>query len=323
MADTDARSRPRRGSDDEPGSDPSGESEPAGGGGGVQTPAPRPFEPEVPAEHAARPEGLLLRLAPWLAIAGAAVSIAAPILALPVVLLVVFTAVAGPPSRRKLVALLGGALALGGLGRFLVVYAMPSIVGMGTHATGERAASVLREIVWAERKALELGLVDRDRDGAAEALLLGDLTGHARVPRVDAPLLRPELYVPMKAAGDDAESSVFQVGGYAFVVYLPGASEPAVRLERAGVDAARARRSFVAYAWPAERPGGFEAAKRERVFMVDQDETVCEAQNELGYLGLDRVPSWDAALAEPSWDAGRCAGKGRDGLSWRRWKRRR
>lgn len=279
-------------------------------------------EPRVPPE-AVRVEGAAQRLSPWLALASAAASIAAPIVALPAVLLVVFTAVAGPPARRKLVALAGGALALVGLGRFLVVYAMPSIVGMGTHATGERAASVLREIVWAERKAIELGLVDRDGDGVAEALLLGDLTGHARVPRVDAPLLRPELYVPMRSAGDDRESSVFQVGGYAFVVYLPGAREPAVSLEREGVDGKRARGAFVAYAWPAERPGGFDAAKRERVFMVDQDETVCEAPNDAGYLGLERVPAWDAALAEPAWDAARCAGKGRDGSPWKRWKRRR
>lgn len=212
------------------------------------------------------------------------------------------------------------------LGLFVVRWGLPSIVAQGTHAAGERAVSVLREIGWAERIAVEQGAFDRDGDGRGELAPLAELTGHARVPRVygtgldggRAPVLRPETYQPVGGGGGDPR--YFRVGGYLFALYLAKKGGGAALVEGDEPDPKVHR--FVAYAWPDARDGGVEAAKKERVFFLDEQETICQAENVAGWVGPERAPPFDAALAEPKLDAERC-GPGKDGTAWRAWKKKR
>ncbi len=260
---------------------------------------------------------------PWWLVASLALSglsVVVPHVSLPALGGSVFAALLAERGRVAL-GLPSVLLALVGVGRFMAGWAFPSIVAMGTHAAGERAMSVLREVAWAERVSLEARAVDRDADGRPEFLPLAELTHHALAPRTPVPSLRPENYQPLREA-PGIEPGVFQVGGFAVMVYLPRAGGGGATIEKDGVDPAGARHRFVAYAWPAERPGGVEAAKKERVFFVDEAETLCEAPNVNGYLGRERHPEFDAALSEPSFDGPRC-GAGRDGAPWKRWKRRR
>ncbi|MEW5855724.1 MAG: hypothetical protein AB2A00_43515 [Myxococcota bacterium] len=243
----------------------------------------------------------------------AAVSLVLPLLAFPAVVAVMLVAIQQQGRARALVGVLGGAMALVATVRFTVEYAVPGIVGGGQRAGEEKAVSRLREILWAQDKARELKLVDRNGDGVAEAALASQLTGAQPLPNgtpMEVPLLRPDQFRPV-APG----SPVLQSESYLYVVYLPDAADRGTTEEKQ-VDATRAAKRFVAYAWPA----GYGKGGR-RVFFMDQDERICESVGPPEYQGVERMPPAHAALQGPALSATPC-GTGSDGATWTPWKKK-
>lgn len=212
-----------------------------------------------------------------------------PVVALPALFATMMAALLLEKRARLLGGLLGGLLATFGFVRFVVDWVAPNIVAAGRHSAEEKAVSRLREILWAQERALQLGLV-RDDLGQPRAATLDELTS---VPAPGgAPLLRPDLFVP---AGDD----VRKVEGYLFEAHpapTPGT-----------------RRRWIAYAWPAEGRGG-----GRRAFFIDSDDRICETPNDDGYVAA-QAPTPTAALQAPRFDAPAC-GKASDGAVWTAWK---
>lgn len=221
-----------------------------------------------------------------------------PVLALPAVAAVLLVTIATSGRPRLVAGLVGGLLATVGFVRFVVEFAAPNVIAAGQRSAEEKAVSRLREILWAQERARELGLVDRDRDGVGEFLTLAELTGRdaSRLARpLDAPLLKRGLYVPSEAA-----PGPFRVEAYLFVVH-PGAT------------ADDAERRWVGYAWPAE-----PAHAGRRAFFVDERETICETVGVHAYSGSRTIPAPAAASRE----GGPGCGDGSDGFEWRPWRGR-
>lgn len=214
-----------------------------------------------------------------------------PVLSLPALFVTALAALLLEGRARWLGGILGGLLACTGFVRFVVDWVAPNIVAAGRHSAEEKAVSRLREIQWAQGKALELGLV-KDEHGVTRAATLDEL---ATVPAPGGyPLLRADLFVAVR---DDVRS----VEGYLFEVHpAPGA----------GFD-----RSWVAYAWPAA-----EVGRGQRVFFIDAHDRICEARGS-SYVGT-HAPAAASALQAANFDAPAC-GTGTDALLWTPWKGKR
>jgi hypothetical protein len=244
-----------------------------------------------------------------LALALAAGSLLWPPLAV-AALLVLGPAAAELRGRAAVVfAVAGGLVVLAAVGRFVVRAAVPSLVGMGRHATSERAVSQLREILWAEDRALE----ERGRKGLPlRYAFLDELVADAGA---GAPGVTPPLSARVLQPVDDADPhpTTFRAGGYLMRVYLPARGGGGVAHGEDALDPALDARAWVAFAWP-ER-----AERGDRVVFIAEDETICESDVPDAYVGLDHAPPPEAALQGPSLDAPRC-GRGQDGAIWRAWK---
>lgn len=203
----------------------------------------------------------------------------------------------------------GGLVALVAVGRFVVGTAVPSLVGMGRHTTGERAVSELREVLWAEDRTLEqrqakglplrYGFLHELVDGAGEAP--GGLT----------PPLESRRLAPVENA--DARPQTFRAAGYLVRLFLPKKGGGGVARGEADVDPELAGRAWVAYAWP-ERP-----ESGDKAYFIAEDETICVTEGRAPYVGLDRAPEPTAALGGDRLDAARC-GRGHDGGTWKPWR---
>lgn len=248
------------------------------------------------------------------ALALAAGSLLLPPLVLLAIIAYVFALLFVEGRARLQVALVAAPLLAVGLFRFVVGWMMPNLVSAGQRAAEERAVSRLREVLWAERRVLELGYVDSNQDGVAEFALLSELlAGDARPgARPEAAVLKPDMYRPI--AG---HAGIYQADGYLLALYLPSADGRGARAAGPGaalVDvsgAAGATRRFVAYAWPAALD-----QNGRRVFAIDQDDHVCETENPQGYAGPSHAPDGNAAPR----DLASC-GMGGDGHVWRRWRK--
>lgn len=221
-----------------------------------------------------------------------------------------------PPARKSMLpALLGGLLLIGLVVFWIMRSMVPNIVGAGRRTSEEGAVSRLRELLWAEDQVRAANMIDRDGDGRGEYAFLGDLMGQgdARLPN---PPLQPGRFRPVSPG-------VYRGEGYGFVVYLPAVGGGAT-LEggTAMIDPARARDRWIAYAYPLEGPGA-----GRRLFIIDQDERICEAvledRNQAAPPG---IPAWFAAFppgtpaASRPFDAISDCGPGADGRSWRPWR---
>lgn len=217
-----------------------------------------------------------------------AVSAVFPVLSLAALFVTALSALILEGRTRLLGGLLGGLLACTGFVRFVVDWVAPNIVAAGRHSAEEKAVSRLREIQWAQNKALQLGLLE-NAGGLPKAATLDEL---ATLPAPGgAPLLRGDLFVPVRAQVRGAE-------GYLFEVH----PAPAPGLAR----------SWVAYAWPAAETG-----RGQRVFFIDAHDRICETAAS-AYVGL-QAPTATSALQANDFDAPAC-GTGTDGLNWMPWK---
>ncbi len=196
-----------------------------------------------------------------------------PVLGLPAAFFS-FIGVLGLPPKSQGARLtrwlvLGAALAscIGAV-RFVVVDAMPGIVGGGRQAVEQRAVSRLREVLFAEDAVRRLGWIDPDGDGIGSAGFLSELCG--------GPPLRgqPAQPTPVLSCGELRSSSLgpaARSGAYLYVICLPSKNGGWSAQPSVAVDEEQAERRFVAYAWP-DAGTGFE-----RAFFIDQHETILSA----------------------------------------------
>ena len=201
---------------------------------------------------------------------GACIAVIWPPLALPVAFgcfvgIVRVSAEAPPRARRVwLVAIASGVAAIAVV-RFVVLEAMPGIVGGGRMAVEQRAVSRLRDVLFAEDAMRRAAWIDPDHDGVGSAAFLGELCGE--------PPLRgqPERQTPVLSCSELVATPLgpaAQAAGYLYTVCLPTAAGGWSAKVGDAVDEERAERAFRAYAWPA--PG----APFEHAFFIDEHENI-------------------------------------------------
>ncbi len=221
-------------------------------------------------------------------------------LALPAALFALLSALAAPeldpPSKKRYLAfhLVAGLIAIGAVARFLATEAVAGIVQGGTSATGGRAVSRLREILFVEDAARKLGSWDPDGDGIGSALFLAELTAQNGMRggiRLAPPLLERYPKAEMTSMGPALE-----IGGFWFAVCLPTRSGELSSDPSAQVDDERAERRYVAYAWPNGRAPGLE-----RAYFIDEHERILSAPARPGVrIGSEHAPRCDDALRSPT-----------------------
>jgi hypothetical protein len=152
-----------------------------------------------------------------------------------------------------------------GLVRFLVVDAMPGIVGGGRSAVEQQAVSRLREVLFAEDAMRKAGWIDPDRDGIGSAASLEELCGG---PPLRGQAARP---TPVLHCGELVPSPLgpaARSGAYLYTVCLPTPEGSWSAASGTDVDEEAAERRFVAFAWP-ESPAPFDSA-----FAIDEHENI-------------------------------------------------
>jgi hypothetical protein len=107
--------------------------------------------------------------------------------------------------------------------------------------------------------------------------MLGELVG---------PILKSQQF-------HDEGTGVHRAEGYLYAVYMDASLK-----------------GWRGFAWPTAA-----ANAGQRMFTVDEAETVCESRNEAGYAGLERMPRRDAAPGQ----TGGC-GPAPAGHLWRAWR---
>lgn len=254
---------------------------------------------------AALPSGATLRT-----VAVALVAVGAlffPLLALPAGLFVLLSFLSLPKEperaarRQKWTHAAAAVLASVSIIVFLLREGVPGIIEGGTRATGQRAVSRLREILFAEDSARKKASWDPDGDGVGAALLLAELTGEAGMrgkERVNPPLLEGYPKVEPTRAGPALE-----IGGFWFMICLPAGKELTSE-PTAAFDDELAERRFVAYAWPSGRAPGLS-----RAYFIDEHERILSAASgETLRTGADHPPRCDDAVAPATRD---------DWVAWR------
>jgi hypothetical protein len=191
-----------------------------------------------------------------------------------------------------------GALCSGaGLLRFLVVDAMPGIVGGGRAAVEDMAVSRLRDVLFAEDALRRAGWIDPDHDGVGSAASLEELCGGPPL-RGQAPRSTPVLHCDELAPsllGPAARS-----GAYLYTVCLPSPGGGWSAASGADVDEEAAERRFIAFAWPAS------SSPFDTAFSIDEHENI-------------RVAALPEAVAGVRRFAASCGGALED-LPWQVWK---
>ena len=223
-----------------------------------------------------------------------------PLLALPAAFASLVGLLALPlPSARDLprprlwlaLGVLGAAV---GMVRFVVLEAVPGIVGGGRKAVEDQVVSRLRDVLFAEDAMRRGGWIDPDRDGIGSAAFLSELCG--------GPPLRgqPARKTPVLHCGELEASPLgptARFGAYFYAVCLPlvGGGWSA-RSEAAAVDEEAAERRFVAYAWPVAQ------SPFSNTYFIDEHESIriSPAGSAAG-----APPRCDAALSGPAWPAWR------------------
>lgn len=213
--------------------------------------------------------------------------------------LVLLTAPPVAPRAGRWLLVASGALSLVGLGRFVVEEAAAGVIRGGRQAAERTAVEHLRGFVAAQDALRRSALLDPDGDGIGSAASLSQLCGDERPPGVSEQRWRPPLHCHERVTLSVGPAELW--GAYWFFLCLPTTAGWSAG-GSAEVDAERAERSYVAYAWPAGR-GDFRT-----VFAVDQDEAIEQLSLP---PGRTVPPHCEALWAPPA------------GQSWSRWKGKR
>jgi hypothetical protein len=188
-------------------------------------------------------------------------------------------------------------LALGTLGatvgmlRFVVLEAVPGIVGGGRRAVEDQVVSRLRDVLFAQDAMRRGGWIDPDRDGIGSAALLSELCGGEPL-RGQAARDTPVLHcgeLETSALGPAA-----RLGAYLYAVCLPLAAGGWTARSGDGIDEEAAERRFLAYAWPSGD------SPFSRAYFIDEHENI-----RISPPGAIRgePPRCDAALTSQPWPA--------------------
>jgi len=195
--------------------------------------------------------------------------------------------------RPRLWLVLGTLGATLGLLRFVVLEAVPGIVGGGRRAVEDQVVSRLRDVLFAQDAMRRGGWIDPDRDGIGSAAFLSELCG-------GEPLRgQPARETPVLHCGELETSALgpaARVGAYLYAVCLPLAAGGWSARSADALDEEAAERRFVAYAWPSgDTP--FSS-----VYFIDEHENI-----RVGPAGPVRgePPRCDAALMQQPWPAWR------------------
>jgi hypothetical protein len=195
------------------------------------------------------------------------------------------------PHARWWIAL--GALCSGvGLVRFLVIDAMPGIVGGGRSAAEQQAVSRLRELLFAQDAMRRAAWIDPDRDAIGSAASLEELCGG---PPLRGQAARP---TPVLHCGELVPSPLgpaARSGAYLYTVCLPLTGGGWSAASGAAVDEEAAERRFVAFAWPPS-PAPFESA-----FSIDEHENIRVVELPLAASGTRRFAASCAEAQNLPW----------------------
>lgn len=193
--------------------------------------------------------------------------------------------------RPRLWLVLGTLGAVIGMLRFVVLQAVPGIVGGGRRAVEDQVVSRLRDVLFAQDAMRRSGWIDPDRDGIGSAAFLSELCGGEPL-RGQAARDTPVLHcgeLETSALGPAA-----RVGAYLYAVCLPLARGGWSARAGDAVDEEAAERRFVAYAWPSG-DGRFSSA-----YFIDEHENIRVSPDGSTW---GEPPRCDAALASPPWPA--------------------
>jgi hypothetical protein len=200
-------------------------------------------------------------------------------------------------NRRHFVWLLGVSLLFTtvGLVRFVFGEALTGISEARGRATGKKAVSLLREILFAQDAVRRYGMIDHDGDGIGSAARLGELSGTDGA-RMKNRLSTPPLalrYTPRVATRSGPAS---EQEGYLLLICLPGILPNSwVTHPSEEVAEELAERRWVAYAWPVAEGLGHEAA-----YFINEHEEILESENlqdgKLRLVGSQTSPSCDDAI---------------------------
>jgi hypothetical protein len=266
---------------------------------GITSPAPLTDSPHAETRPASDlPRGVLVRVllvctASVLSVVNTKLSLFAAVGAL-----LAYVSLPAAPARRvralKVALMLAGVCATIGVFRFLVLEAVPGMVEGGTNATEQRVVSRLREILFAEDALRRNTFVDPDGDHVGSAEFMGEMTGEIGL-RGGAPMATPVLQNLPKLV-ETRLGPAAEVNGYLVTVCLPKRGGGFTAQPKDAVDDERAERSFFAYAWPAERGRGLDAAyfldEHERILLADSSEA--EPRR---LIGVDAPPACDDVSA--------------------------
>ncbi len=222
-----------------------------------------------------------------------------------VVGLVSSSSLTGTLRTRAMVAIAIAAVAstIGAL-RFTITQAAPGVVEAGQNDQIKDAVYKLREIRVAQDAMRSYAFIDPDHDGIGSAGSLAQMAGTQAV--ASGVLPNPPLHPRFGRVVEGAHGAVSVVDNYCFAVFVPPSAE-------------LAERRYVAYAWPKDAPVGHLGVAS--VLFLDEHERIFETNNTQGYVGVEHMPTWDAALARCAWDADPSDGAvAVDGAVWTAWR---
>lgn len=238
-------------------------------------------------------------------VAVALASIAYPKLALPAALFAFLSFLSIPAEpvllrkRQRAAHAVAGLISACTVFVFLAREAVPGMVQGGNSASGQRAVSRLREILFAQDSARKAAAFDPDGDGVGSALLIGELTGELGMrgqARLFPPLLERYPKLDLTRTGPAVE-----IGGFWFMVCVPTSASEFSSDPKARFDDELAERRYVAYAWPSGRDPGLL-----RAYFIDEHERILGAPSRPTLRrGAEHPPACDDALAPKSRDAWR------------------
>ena len=241
-----------------------------------------------------------------LPIAAGALGLIVPLVALPMVLVVLFSWLTFPNgASRRLVTtthVVACLLVTAAVGRFIVDTGIPGIVKKGQFKAEEAAVSQLRELLFAQEARQRHQHADPDGDGKGSFGLIEQLAGLAESPQVLDRRYQAMLETDLGPAT--------RLGHYFYILCLPTRGGGWTTVAGDDIDFEAAETQFVGYAWPVSAEKGVS-----RTFFIDQDERILEHRERLTHLrhpksekpsveppafvGPDRTPRCDEALTHP------------------------
>jgi len=229
-----------------------------------------------------------------LPIAAGVLGLVLPLVALPMVLVVLFSWLTFPSeASRRLVTtthVVASLVVTAAVGRFIVDTGIPGIVKKGQFRSEETAVSHLRELLFAQEARQRHVHADPDKDDKGSFGLIQELAGVAGSPQV-----LDRRYREMKKT---ELGPATQLGHYFYILCLPAVDGGWTAIAGDQIDMEAAESRFVGYAWPASEGSGVT-----RTFFIDERERILEHDEPIGgdptFVGPNRPPRCDEFLTHP------------------------